>query len=127
MKQARFDVFKFGIKGFDKEGQLSAREALAIRLGAKPAKNKCLPYHELKAKRREEREVERAAKEEQNKTQLKTAARAAPPTKKKDKRVRRATSGGGSKKSSGKGGGKRGGDVFRTMTGLMPAAVADFI
>ena len=40
MKEARFDVFKFGVKGFDKEGQLSAREALAIRLGAKPAKQK---------------------------------------------------------------------------------------
>ena len=40
MKEARFYVFKFGVKGFDKEGQLSAREALAIRLGAKPAKQK---------------------------------------------------------------------------------------
>ena len=56
MKQARFDVFKFGIKGFDKEGQHEARVALALKLGAKPEKKKCLPYAELKEKRKLERE-----------------------------------------------------------------------
>ena len=56
MKQARFDVFKFGIKGFDKEGQHEARVALALKLGAKPEKKKCLPYSELKEKRKEEKE-----------------------------------------------------------------------
>ena len=33
MKQARFDVFKFGIRGLDKDGQQEARVALALRLG----------------------------------------------------------------------------------------------
>jgi len=74
MKEARFDVFKFGVKGFDKEGQMSAREALAVRLGAKPAKNKALPYKEYKAKMREERAKEAEAKQER-KHQLLTSAR----------------------------------------------------
>jgi len=74
MKEARFDVFKFGVKGFDKEGQLSAREALAIRLGAKPAKQKGMPYKEYKAKMRDERAKETEAKQER-KHQLTTSAR----------------------------------------------------
>jgi len=74
MREARFDVFKFGVKGFDKEGQMSAREALAVRLGAKPAKNKGMPYKEYKAKMREERAKEAEAKQEK-KHQLMTSAR----------------------------------------------------
>ena len=35
MKKARYDVYKFGIKGLDKEGQESAKMQLAIKLGAK--------------------------------------------------------------------------------------------
>lgn len=34
LKQAKFDVFKFGIKGFDKEKQEDAKIQLAIKLGA---------------------------------------------------------------------------------------------
>ena len=34
LKQAKFDVFKFGIKGFSKEEQESAKIKLAIKLGA---------------------------------------------------------------------------------------------
>lgn len=34
LKQAKFDVFKFGIKGFDKEEQQNAKRQLAIKLGA---------------------------------------------------------------------------------------------
>ena len=56
MKQARFDVFKFGVKGFDKEGQHEARVALALKLGAKPEKKKCMPISELKEQRKQERE-----------------------------------------------------------------------
>ena len=48
MKQARFDVFKFGIRGLDKDGQHEARVALALKLGAKPEKKKCKPYAEYK-------------------------------------------------------------------------------
>ena len=48
MKQARFDVFKFGIRGLDKDGQHEARVALALKLGAKPEKKICKPYAEYK-------------------------------------------------------------------------------
>lgn len=34
LKQAKFDVYKFGIKGFDKEEQENARIKLAMKLGA---------------------------------------------------------------------------------------------
>jgi len=34
LKQAKFDVFKFGIKGFSKEAQESANIKLAMKLGA---------------------------------------------------------------------------------------------
>ena len=34
LKQAKFDVFKYGIKGFDKEQQENAKVQLAIKLGA---------------------------------------------------------------------------------------------
>ncbi|XP_040574614.1 uncharacterized protein [Lepeophtheirus salmonis] len=56
MKEARFDVFKFGLSGFDKVKKDDAEEALAIRLGAKPRKNKCLPYEEFKKIRKAEKE-----------------------------------------------------------------------
>ena len=35
LKQAKFDVFKFGIKGFGKKEQEDAKAQLAIKLGAK--------------------------------------------------------------------------------------------
>jgi hypothetical protein len=35
LKQAKFDVFKFGIKGFDKEAKKNANIDLAIKLGAR--------------------------------------------------------------------------------------------
>ena len=38
MKQARFDVFKFGIGGLDKDVQHEAKVALALKLGAKHKK-----------------------------------------------------------------------------------------
>ena len=35
LKQAKFDVFKYGIKGFEKERQEDAQIQMAIKLGAK--------------------------------------------------------------------------------------------
>lgn len=35
MKKARYDVYKFGIKGLGKEEQENAKIQLAIKLGAK--------------------------------------------------------------------------------------------
>jgi len=56
MKEARWDVYKFGTRGLDKKGQHDARVALAISLGAKPEKNKCLPYEKYKEQQRIEKE-----------------------------------------------------------------------
>lgn len=35
LREARFDVFKFGVKGLSKEAQENAKVQLAIKLGAK--------------------------------------------------------------------------------------------
>jgi len=56
MKEARWDVYKFGTRGLDKKGQHDARVALAISLGAKPEKNKCMPYEQYKEQQRIEKE-----------------------------------------------------------------------
>ena len=56
MKQARFDVFKFGIKGMDKNEQHEARVALALKLGAKPEKKKCVPYADFKIEQKSKKE-----------------------------------------------------------------------
>jgi len=59
MKEARWDVYKFGTRGLDKKGQHDARVALAISLGAKPEKNKCMPYEQYKEQQRIEKENNR--------------------------------------------------------------------
>jgi hypothetical protein len=56
LKQAKFDVFKYGIKGLSKEDQETAKMQIAIKLGAKPMKNKCLNYKELMQHKKEEKE-----------------------------------------------------------------------
>ncbi|UJR22167.1 hypothetical protein I4U23_025231 [Adineta vaga] len=47
LEKARFDVHKFGIKGFEKSKYEDARVALAVSLGAKPPKRKFINYREL--------------------------------------------------------------------------------
>lgn len=56
MKQARFDVFKFAVSGMDRNSKQDAQIAHAIRLGAKPPKNKCYNYAEFKDLRKKEKE-----------------------------------------------------------------------
>merc|ERR1711953_1171197 len=85
MKQARFDVFKFGIKGFDKEGQHEARVALALKLGAKPEKKKCLPISELKEKRKQEKEEKQRQLELEKMTGMRKVS-ARPSSTKKSKK-----------------------------------------
>jgi hypothetical protein len=64
LKQAKFDVFKFGIKGFTKEDQESAKIQMAVKLGAAPPKNKCVNYKELiNLKNQEKKEKENLIKE----------------------------------------------------------------
>ena len=48
MKKARFEVFKFGMSGFKPEKKEEVKVALAIKLGAKPPKNKGYNYKEYK-------------------------------------------------------------------------------
>ena len=69
MKEARFQVFKFGVSGMDKKSKEEANTALALRLGAKPEKNKCLDYKDLKEERKLEKE-EREMMEEERKRSL---------------------------------------------------------
>ena len=69
MKQARFEVFKFGVSGMDKKSQEEANTALALRLGAKPQKNKGVDYKQLKEDRIKEKE-EKKVKEEEHRNSL---------------------------------------------------------
>merc|ERR1739838_1054274 len=90
MKQARFDVFKFGVSGLDKKSREEANTALAVRLGAKPAKNRSVEYKQLKEERALEKEelelrkleqeesvkgVRKASKKNGNKSTNKTKAK----------------------------------------------------
>jgi len=85
MKQARFDVFKFGIRGLDKDGQNDARVALALRLGAKPEKKSCLPYAQLKDKIKQEKSDLLARKEMDKLTGMRKASTRPVSTKKNKK------------------------------------------
>ena len=91
MKQARWDVFKFGVRGLDKEGQHEARVALALKLGAKPEKNKCLPYADYKAKQMIKKDADRAQKEMERLTGMRKASTIPVSTKKKGKKVQNET------------------------------------
>ncbi|CAF0834578.1 unnamed protein product [Adineta ricciae] len=66
LEKARFDVHKFGIKGFEKSKYEDARVALAVSLGAKPPKQKFINYRELieqnRAKKQKEKEDEENAR-----------------------------------------------------------------
>uniref|UniRef100_A0A6M2DD17 Uncharacterized protein n=1 Tax=Xenopsylla cheopis TaxID=163159 RepID=A0A6M2DD17_XENCH len=54
MKRARFEIMKFGISGFDSKKKEEAKVQLAIKLGAKPAKNKYKNYKELIADKKKQ-------------------------------------------------------------------------
>lgn len=59
MKRARFDVIKFGMSGFDGAKGEEAKVNLAIKLGAKPKKNKPKNYKDLKLEREKAKEVQK--------------------------------------------------------------------
>ena len=69
MKDARFEVFKFGVSGLDQKSREEANTALAVRLGAKPARNKGVDYKQLKEDRVKEKE-EKLIKEEEHRNSL---------------------------------------------------------
>ena len=64
LKDARFEVFKLGVSGMDKKSRDEANTALAIKLGAKPSKNKFVEYKQLKEDRIVEKEERRLQEEE---------------------------------------------------------------
>merc|ERR1711860_65415 len=72
MKQARFEVFKFGLRGLDKASKKDAEIAQLLRLGAKPQKNKCIAYTDYKAQKRLEEEEAARRKEEDKQTNRQT-------------------------------------------------------
>lgn len=66
LKSARLDVQKFGIQGFSEDKKDTAMEALLVKLGAKPKKNKAYNYKDYqeivkrqKVEEREKRELDR--------------------------------------------------------------------
>lgn len=63
MRQARFDVQKFGIKGFQGNQKQEAMTALLIKLGAKPPKKKYVNYKELQEVRKQEMLEEKQKRE----------------------------------------------------------------
>eukprot|EP00088_Acartia_fossae_P013534 TRINITY_DN1713_c0_g1_i1.p1 TRINITY_DN1713_c0_g1~~TRINITY_DN1713_c0_g1_i1.p1 ORF type:complete len:216 (+),score=56.49 TRINITY_DN1713_c0_g1_i1:40-687(+) len=67
--QVRHEIFKFGLSGLSKSEQKDAKIALAIKLGAKPPKNQCIPLQELKDKRRKEK-AEKEEREAENESKL---------------------------------------------------------
>ena len=69
MDQARLDVFKFGLNALSRKDRVDAKIALAIKLGAEPPKNKCIPLQELKEKRKLEK-LETKKLEEENENKL---------------------------------------------------------
>lgn len=56
MKTARYDVIKFGSSGFDAAKKEEAKIVLAVKLGAKPPKNKGKNYKELRLERQKAKE-----------------------------------------------------------------------
>ncbi|XP_014663486.1 PREDICTED: uncharacterized protein C1orf131 homolog isoform X2 [Priapulus caudatus] len=61
LREARHDVFRFGITGFERRKKEEARVELLVKLGAKRPKNKCINYPEYMEMKRREKE---AAKQE---------------------------------------------------------------
>jgi len=62
--EARKDVFKFGLNALSRKDRVEAKVALAIKLGAIPPKNKCIPLAEYKDKKRKEKAAEEKRAEE---------------------------------------------------------------
>ncbi|KAJ3665860.1 hypothetical protein Zmor_001326 [Zophobas morio] len=59
IKKARHEVVKFGMGGFDPQKKEEAKIQLAIKLGAKPPKNKYKNYRLLKEDRAKQKDEEK--------------------------------------------------------------------
>ncbi|KRT78912.1 hypothetical protein AMK59_7454, partial [Oryctes borbonicus] len=72
MKRARFEIIKFGMSGFNKQKKVEAKVQLAIKLGAKPPKQKYKNYKDVLKEKRKERikEEKRKLKLQQGRSQI---------------------------------------------------------
>jgi hypothetical protein len=59
IKKAKHEVIKYGMSGFDPQKKEEAKMQLAIKLGAKPPKNKYKNYKILKEERAKHKETEK--------------------------------------------------------------------
>ncbi|KAJ8921733.1 hypothetical protein NQ315_010643 [Exocentrus adspersus] len=59
IKKAKQEIIKFGMSGFDPHRKEEAEIQLAIKLGAKPPKNKYINYKELQADKRKKQQKEK--------------------------------------------------------------------
>ncbi|CAG0915621.1 unnamed protein product [Notodromas monacha] len=64
LRKMKNDVYRFGIKGFEKSKQESAMEDLLCSLGARKKRDECINYKILKEQRRKEKEAALRAKAE---------------------------------------------------------------
>ncbi|XP_018565285.1 uncharacterized protein C1orf131 homolog isoform X2 [Anoplophora glabripennis] len=58
IKKAKHEIIKFGMSGFDPQKKEEAEIQLAIKLGAKPPKNKYKNYKLLQVEKKKEKEKE---------------------------------------------------------------------
>ncbi|GJQ88254.1 hypothetical protein Trydic_g13242 [Trypoxylus dichotomus] len=65
MKRARFEVIKFGMSGFDKQRKEKAKVQLAVKLGAKPPKQKYKNYKVILKTKKIEKNQEAKLKQKQ--------------------------------------------------------------
>lgn len=59
MKRVRHEVFNFGISGYNFQDRQKAKIALAVKLGAKPPKQKYQNYKELQEAKKQAKEIEK--------------------------------------------------------------------
>lgn len=75
MKKTRYEVYKFGISGFNRQKMEDARVALAIKLGAKPPKRTYKNYKELMEERKQQRIQQKEDREVNRKMGINLAKR----------------------------------------------------
>ena len=112
MKQARFEVFKFGLRGLDKASKKDAEIAQLLHLGAKPQKNKCIAYSDYKAQKRLEKEEAGRRKEEDKNAGMMTKTKRKAQGNKKENKSSQQTA---AKKSKKGGGGQKGVEMATKM------------
>lgn len=88
LKKMRFEVFKLGMGGFDKEKKKETRVALAIKLGAKPPKKQHVSYKDLLVTKKREKFQEKEEREMDREMGIQNKKKAKPNPKGKKKKPR---------------------------------------